>query len=486
MAQDLAITADRDRTLELATFFTTLKLDDLPENVVRHAKASILNSIGCGLSASSMEPHKYMLAALDIASKQSLGGMFSAATILGRSEHASVEDAAMLNGLAMTARFFDDTHLSTVVHPSGAPLAALLAYAEANHLSGDDVILAFVVGVETMLAIATALSLEPYKRGWHTTGITSTFGATAAIAKIMKLSPIEFAHALGHASSMASGTRGVFGTETLSMHAGRAAQNGLLAAKMAKAGLRSTTHALEKWVKLISHDNGDLAAITALADTNAKDRKWLILENAFKPYPCGIVVHPAIDADLAAHEYFFADPSSPLFGKSPQEAHEHFSSIEARVTPLTVKLCGVRHPTGEVQSIFSTYHGIAIGLLYGKAGIREFGNDVIKEPSIRGLRDLIQLFTDDTLADDQASLTITYNDVAGVATEKRFTVEHATGSLQNPMSEKQLEEKFMDQASIGGIKHEAAQQALKDLWDLEAVEDVGSIMKHLVPGPDPR
>lgn len=485
MSLDLVVSLEHDRTLDLATFFSNLTLEELPSRVVHHAKLSILNSIGCGLSAAALESHRKMFSALNIVSKRSFGGPFRAATILARPERASVEDAAMLNGLAMTARFFDDTHLSTVVHPSGPPLAALLAYAEAHHFSGQDVLLAFVVGVEAMLAIAAALGMGPYKRGWHTTSITGTFGATAAIAKIMKLSPTQFAQALGHASSMTAGTRGVFGTDSLSMHAGRAAQNGLLATKMAREGLGSTTHALEKWIKLISQDDEDITAVAALADaTSANDRKWMILENTFKPYPCGIVIHPAIDAGVLAHDYFFNNSDITLPGKSPQDVLNIFSYIEARVTPLTVRLCGVRHPRDATQTIFSTYHGVAIGLIYGKAGIRDFTMDVVNELLLKAVRDRITLTTDDTLQDDQASLLVRYRDATDIEREKVFVIDHATGSLLNPMTEKHIEKKFADQANIGGIDGEAVKQAMESLWNLEIVGDIACAMKYFVPAPN--
>ena len=482
MSQDLAISSARDRTLDLATFFTGLTLEDIPSDVVHHAKVSILNSIGCGLSAASLKSHSEMLSALNVASKQALGGLFHAATILGRPERASIEDAAMLNGLAMTARFFDDTHLPTFVHPSGPPLAALLAYAEANHASGRDVVLAIIVGVEAMLAIATALGMEPYKRGWHSTSITGTFGATAAVAKIAKLSPTQFATALGHASSMAAGTRGVFGTDSLSMHAGRAAQNGLLAIQMAREGLGSTAHALEKWIKLIGQGDEDIKKLNAFNDANnPNERKWLIMENAFKPYPCGIVIHPAIDAGVAAHEYFFRSTEKTIYADLPDDALSSIIRIEARVTPLTVRLCGIRHPEDATQSIFSTYHGIAIGLIYGKAGIREFGMDVVNEALLTSLRDRITLTTNQKLQDDQASLAVLYRDAAGGTAEKHFVVEHAIGSLLNPMTEKDLGSKFADQADIGGIDNEAAKQAIERLENMDSVEDFASIMTYLVP-----
>lgn len=485
MSQDLAITSDRDRTVDLASFFSNLTLEDLPSSVVEHAQLSIQNSIGCGLSCIPLESHSRMISALDIASKQPFLDPSRTATILARPERASIEDAAMLNGLAMTARFFDDTHLPTFVHPSGPPLAALLAYAEANHCSGQELLLAFVVGVETMLSIATALGMEPYRRGWHATSMTGTFGATAAIAKLMKLPPKQFAQALGHASSMAAGTRGVFGTDSLSMHAGKAAQNGLLAARMAKEGLTSTTHALEKWTKLISPESGNAAEVTNLAAASStSERKWLILENAFKPYPCGIVVHPPIDAGIAAHKYFFNNADAALPGKrSPENALTIFSSIEARVTALTVRLCGIRHPDAASNTLFSTYHGIAVGLIYGKAGIHEYTIDVANEPLVKGIRDRIKLTVDETLEDDQASLTVGYKDANGKEAEKSFMIVHVIGSLQNPMTEEQLDKKFTEQGKIGGISDENLTRALENLKNLGNIGDIAGTMKYFAASP---
>lgn len=476
MSQDLAVQSDRDRTLDLATFFSKLRYEDLPETVKHMAKASILNSIGCGLSSAIVEPSKKLFAALDVTSKEP-----RPCTVLGRSERATVDDAALLNGLAMTARFYDDTHLATVVHPSGTPLAAVLAYAEANHMSGEQVILAFLVGVETQLAVASALGLGPYKKGWHLTSITGTFGATAAIAKLMDLPPEQFAQALGHASSMAAGTRGVFATDTLIMHAGRGAQNGILSARLAREGFGSTTHALEKWIGVISAGDSDASRVSALAGAKSmEERKWSILDNAFKPYPCGIVIHPLIDAGIKAHEFFFKSSESPLKGKLPQDAADLFPEIEARVTALTIRLCSVQHPKDFMQLIFSTWHGIAVGLIYGKGGIKEFSEDVASDPIVTAVRDKITLKPDDSLEDDQTSVTFSYSTSDGSG-EKKIDIEHATGSLLNPMTDEQLDIKFLDQALVGGISKSNADKAMKELWDLEKTADIGSVMKGLVP-----
>ena len=275
-----------------------------------------------------------------------------------------------------------------------------------------------IVGVETMLAIATALGTEPYKRGWHNTSITGTFGAAAAIAKLENLSPAQFAATLGHAASMAAGTRAEFGTDTLNTHAGRAAQNGLLAVRMAVEGLGSTDCALEKWVRLIGQGDENFTALSAVDVKSPSDRKWLILENAFKPYPCGIVSHPSIDAGLAAHQHFWGSPGNLVPADNPQDVLDVIKGLEATVTPLTVQLCSVRHPADATQSVFSTYHGIAAGMIYGKAGIREFEMNVVEDPLLTSLRDQITLTTDNKLKEDQASLTVVYKDMKGVEREK--------------------------------------------------------------------
>lgn len=143
MSLDLSVDASRDLTLDLCTFLARLKYDDIPDDIIHTAKASILNSIGCGLSSSpaSLPAAEKLKNALG---QVSTGEGNQQATMLGAATKTTIEHAAIVNGLAMTARFFDDTHLTTLTHPSGAPLAAVLAFAESNKLSGKQVIMAYV------------------------------------------------------------------------------------------------------------------------------------------------------------------------------------------------------------------------------------------------------------------------------------------------------------------------------------------------------
>ena len=153
----------KDETAELAAFLSQLTYDQLPEKVVDHAKLCILNALGCALGSSDCQPRLKALKALQpIESAQDV----TAATILGRAERSDVQTTAFLNGIALTAADYDDTHLRTVTHPSATPLAAILPWAETQGISGKELMLAFVAGVEAQCAVGNAICPSHYKDGW--------------------------------------------------------------------------------------------------------------------------------------------------------------------------------------------------------------------------------------------------------------------------------------------------------------------------------
>lgn len=473
MSLDLSVGSSKDLTLELCEFLTSLKYEDLPTEIVHVAKASILNSIGCGLSSSpsSMPAAAKLYAALDPLAKSP-----RQSTVLAVEEKATIDDAALLNGLMMTARFFDDTHLSTLTHPSGPPLAAVMAYAEAEGLSGQDLILAFTIGVEVGLALTKALGLGPYKKGWHLTGIVGSFSAAAAVSSLMKLDAHGMATALGHASSMSAGSRNVFATDSLIMHAGRGAQNGILAARLASKDFGSTTNALEKWINLMSvaGEESHPQKIVDLLQVKDGKREWTLLENAFKPYPCGIVIHTLIDSGIEARKEIFGDQ------RDPKDVLNIVTKIEATVSPMTIRLCGIKHPQELVQTLFSNYHGLSVGLIYGAGGIKQFSKEVADEPIVAGMRDRITLVANESFRDNQAIVKFWYKAADGTEKVKEVTINYALGSLENPMTVEQLNAKFEDQAAEGKLQQANVQKAISQLWDLEKITNIQSLMRLLV------
>ena len=298
----------------------------------------------------------------------------------------------------------------------------------------------------------------------HITGTTGHFGAAAAVAKAMNLPPHQFAAALGHSASLAGGIRAMFGTDTKTLHMGRGAQNGLLSARLAFHDFGSCSRAVESWARLVSSTVTE-ESLSSLA----KGGGYAILENTFKPYPCGIVIHPLIDAAFDAHATFRRE--SHL---APQP--EGIEAIEATVNPQCERLCSVRHPKTGLETIFSLYHGIAVGLLDGQAGPNQFSDPACHDMRTHELRDKIQVHTDSTLADDAAMLKIHFAN----RKERVFQVEHATGSLARPMTVEQLEQKFLDLSS-GILGQERASEVMARCWNLDQIENMGAFVRLLVP-----
>jgi 2-methylcitrate dehydratase PrpD len=161
----------KDETHELATFLSQLTYKQLPNEVVDIAKASILNIIGCAIGSSDASPRRKAIAALLPDKVLENPSAAQAATIWGRPERTDVETATILNGIAATARDYDDTLLRTVIHPSCTAITAVLPWAEVHHLSGKELILGFVAAFETQAAVANAISPSHYDNGWRVTGI---------------------------------------------------------------------------------------------------------------------------------------------------------------------------------------------------------------------------------------------------------------------------------------------------------------------------
>lgn len=269
---------------------------------------------------------------------------------------------------------------------------------------------------------------------------------------------------------MASGTRAMFGTDTKTLHAGLHASNGILAAQLAKTGFASCKAPIEAWARLVSttNDNSQIGAL-------ARGGPWQILENGFKPYPCGIVIHPLIDACLELFSSF--DQAASLGG--PTEL-EDIAGIQVTANPQLVRLCNVRHPRTGLETIFSLYHGCAVALVYGRAGPAEFSDAVAADDvAVRRVRDLIEVQTDPKFRDDEAQLVFISRSIApagGASTRRTIYVKHATGSVGNPMTKAQLEEKFLAQAT-GCLGTERAKEAMEACWKLDSIDDVSDFAK---------
>jgi 2-methylcitrate dehydratase PrpD len=437
-----------DVTRTLAQYVVSGTYRDIPATIRKEAQRTLLNWLGCALGGSRHETLDIALAAL---------GPFSgppAASVIGRRERLDALHASLMNAMSSHVLDFDDTHLNTVIHPAGPVLPVLLALAEQRPMSGHDFMNAMVLGIEAECRIGTAVYPAHYDRGWHITGTVGVFGAAAAAGRILGLTTQQMMWALGLAAAQPVGLREMFGSMTKSFHPGRAAQNGLTAALLASRNFTSTDLALEGrngWLNVLSTSHN------AAAITDKLGQSYELTLNTYKPFACGVVIHPAIDAciQLRNEHRLTADA---------------IERIDLRVHPLVLELTGKKTPRTGLESKFSVYFAAALAIIRGAGGPSDFSDLNAQDPAIGALRDRVSATVDRSIGEEQVRATVTLKD--GRTLEK--FVEHVVGSVKRPMSDGDLEAKFLDLAR-GVVRDTVARRLIDMCWNVESLASVGEL-----------
>jgi 2-methylcitrate dehydratase PrpD len=388
--------------------------------VEAEAHRTFANWVGCAIGPSGHETVQAALAAV-----QELSPAPQAA-LLGRHERVDIASAALINGISSHTWDFDDTHLRTIIHPAGPVAPAALALAEHLGRSGRELIDALVLGIEVSCRVGNAIYPDHYDRGWHITGSTGMLGSAAACARLLRLDAAATQMALGIAASQPTGVREQFGSMTKPFHPGGAARVGLMSALMARHGYTASRRALEapRGLLQVFSDKTDWSAIT-----DGLGESWEVALNTYKPFACGIVIHPSIDGCVQLRE------QHGLCAADIQR-------VTLRVHSLVLELTGKKTPATGLESKFSVYHSCAVGLLYGRAGEHEYTDELVRRPEVTALRDRVQAVVDDSI--DEAAARVTVHTTDG--RELHCFVEHAVGSQQRPLSDAQLRAKFVGQA----------------------------------------
>jgi 2-methylcitrate dehydratase PrpD len=324
--------------------------------------------------------------------------------------------------------------------------SAILALSEYRPVSGADFLHALILGAEVECRIANAVYPAHYDVGWHITGTVGPFGAAAAVGKLLSLSETQMLWALGLAAAQPVGLREMFGTMTKSFHAGRAAQNGFTAALLAQQNYTSSVQAIEAprgWANVLS------TARNYSEITENLGGHFEISTNSYKPFPCGVVIHPAIDGCLQ------------LRAEHNVKADE-IERIELRVHPLVLELTGKKEPRDGLESKFSVYHAVAAAMVFGRVSESEFSDRAVQTPAAIALRARVSATVDRAMAEDQVRIAIVLKN--GSRLEKY--VEHAVGSAKNPMTDAQLESKFQG-LSEGILPKERVRKLMDLCWEIE-------------------
>ena len=457
-------------TQEVVSFVSKTRYRDIPPEVIRLAQGFILDGLGVTLAGSTEKGSRILQAYI----RESEGR--AEATIVGTGFMAPPAKAALANGASGHAMDYDDTQLSTskegvyglLTHPTVPVLAAALAVGEKQRVSGRELLLAYILGVEVECRIADAIHPSHYQSGFHSTATIGGFGAAMAVGKLLRLKEEVLARTLGIVASMASGLRENFGTMTKPFHAGRAAENGVTGAWLAVRGFTSVHNILEA-------KRGFFNAMAGGYDESKivgrLGRPYFMQEPgiSIKPYPSGSLSHPAQDLilDLVRRHDLHAD------GIEAIEVGTNSNVPNALIYPM---------PKTALEGKFSIPFCMAIGVLERKAGIAQFKDSKVRSPKVVELMRRVTLYVDqelEALGYDQVRSRVRIKLKDGRSIEGRADV--ARGHPLKPMSWGEIGEKFRDCARLV-LSRKKMEEAIELVANLDRMRSILPLVRAVASG----
>jgi 2-methylcitrate dehydratase PrpD len=252
----------------------------------------------------------------------------------------------------------------------------------------------------------------------------------------------------------------MFGSMGKPFHPGRSAQNGYTAALLAQAGFSAGVHGIEgpRGFAAVLAARSDLSHITARLGEDFDLRA-----NTYKPFPCGIVNHPTIEGAIHLHD-------------AHQIEGSHITAVNLRVAPLVLDLCNKQQITTGLEGRFSVYHGAAVGLVRGMARLQEYTDATVNDPAIRRVREMAIAEGDTTVTEDQARVTVT---LRNGETHEHF-VAQSLGNVHRPLSDRQLDQKFRDQALLV-LPETEVDALLEQCWRMDALDSLAPLLAAAAP-----
>jgi 2-methylcitrate dehydratase PrpD len=412
---------------ELIEFASTLAHGTLPDRVLRNARRALLDNIGCGLFGASQPWSRIMAAEVLADNAPGECGMF------GEARGVSAAGAALVNGTAIHGFELDDLIPSAIVHPGTVVVPAVLAAAESCNASGASLLAALVAGYEATARISIALGTAPSERGFHKTGLVGPVAAAIAVGRVMRLDVEEMRSAVGLACSMSSGIKayagGGGGGMVKRMHAGRAAEAGVRAARLAARGFTGPANALDGHLGLLEVFGADAARPAMLA--YRLDDAWYIDDVWVKAYPiCGWIQG-------------VAQLLLGLRGPAALTTRD-IARIRIGTSAFAVKHNGNDAPRDEMEAQYSIPYCAALALCADPADPRAFSADAIGDPSWRALARRVELHVD---AECEAVYPTRFGsridlELTSGETRSAFTLD-PHGTAADPMTDEELERKFL-------------------------------------------
>jgi 2-methylcitrate dehydratase PrpD len=446
-----AVTTAIDLTRTLAERASASTYDALPNAVRELARQCVLDYYGVALAGAG-DPLVTIL--LDDALE---AGGAAQAGIIGHKARLPVLAAALVNGAIGHALDYDDVNLAMPGHPSVAILPGLLALAEERHSSGRDVIAAFVAGYETCCRVGMAMRPGHYGRGFHATGTVGAFGAAAACARLLGLDAERTAQALGIAGTQAAGLKSQFGTMCKPFHAGKAAQNGLLAARLAARGFSSRPDLVECEQGFARTHAPDFHPEAALAEPPSG---FYILANLFKYHAACYMTHAPIECGRHLRD---------SQGVTPDD----IAAITLAVHRGSSRICNIPAPTDGLEAKFSLRQTVAMALAgVDTAGLDAYSVATATDPALIRLRERVEMDFRDDLPEAGAELAVSLRD------GRVLRATHDAGIAMSDVAAQgeRLAAKF-DALAMPVLGAARARELREAIAGLDAIADAGGLAR---------
>jgi len=441
-----------------------LAYEQLPEPVIQTTKRAVLDFIGVALAGSEHELTPVLLDYLGVTGAADT----AAAGLIGRSERASIEGAAFINSVFGHVLDFDDSSDTLLGHPTVVILPPLLALGETRHRSGQELITAYVAGVEVAAHIGKQMNIAHYERGWHPTATLAIFGTAAAAAKLLGLTAAGIANALAIVSAFPSGTRSSFGTHMKSIQVGEAARRGLTAALLASAGVEGNLAAFEDQQGFAASYNGSDGFAQKTFDVSSS-RTWDLIDPGLviKQYPCCASAHSAVDAAIDLRRELRPD--------------DIVEKVRIRLHPRRLRHTNNPKPASPLEAKFSVQYAVAVALNSGAVTLGDFDQDALRRPA---LVELVAKTTAEALPQQDYGPEHYAAEVElrlGDGSTRQRRVEKARGrGTKLALTDAEVEQKFHTCADpVLGAGN--ATTVLTTIMALETSADLATLMHAVVP-----
>ncbi|MGZ5039018.1 MAG: MmgE/PrpD family protein [Usitatibacter sp.] len=454
----------------VAGFVVGARSKDIPPDVAQLGKRSVLDGIGLALAGAASHQ-----GAISRRYLESLGlGSDHGSTVIGSKLRMPARFAAFANGLTIHADDYDDTQLAVakdrvyglLTHPTAPALPPVLALAERDARSGLDMMLAYQVGVEVECKVAEAILPRHYQHGFHSTATCGSIGAAAGAAKMLRLDREATRRAISIGATQAGGLRENFGTMTKPFHAGRAAENGVVAAELASLGFTASPNGLEADRGFFRAAGGGYSP-EMIAGKLGSPWTFKFPGVSIKPHPSGSLTHPGMAVMM---EMILLHDIRPERVKRVSVGTNH-----------NMPNALIHHkPTNELQAKFSMEFCMAILLLERKAGLEQYTDEVVNRPDVQAMIAKVNfgVHPEAEAAGFDKMTTIIEIEMDDGRVHKGHA-DFGKGSPANPMTDEELSEKFRQCASWGGLGRDAVKKVLDLVWRIEELRDVNELTKLL-------